>query len=140
MAAVAATHAAARCCRPAPATSARGCASRPRSTLADLAGYDLVVAADGASSQHPRAARRDATSASTVETATAKFIWFGTDYLFDGLTFVHERSPHGVFAVHGYPISDAVSTFIVETDEASWRRAGLDEFDVTQPPGPERPW
>jgi anthraniloyl-CoA monooxygenase len=28
-----------------------------------------------------------------------------------------------------------VSTFIVETDEASWRRAGLDEFDVTQPPG-----
>jgi salicyloyl-CoA 5-hydroxylase len=39
------------------------------------------------------------------------------------------------FAVHGYPISDQVSTFIVETDEASWRRAGLDEFDVTQPPG-----
>ena len=38
--------------------------------------------------------------------------------------------------MHGYPISDAVSTFIVETDEASWRRAGLDEFDVTQPPGP----
>ena len=71
-----------------------------------------------------------------VETATAKFIWFGTDYLFDGLTFVHERSQDGVFAVHGYPISDAVSTFIVETDEASWRRAGLDEFDVTQPPGP----
>ena len=44
-----------------------------------------------------------------VDTATAKFIWFGTDYLFDGLTFVHERSPDGVFAVHGYPISDRVS-------------------------------
>ena len=28
------------------------------------------------------------------------------------------------------------STFIVETDEESWRAAGLDEFDVTQPPGP----
>jgi len=60
----------------------------------------------------------------TVETATAKFIWFGTDYLFDGLTFVHELGPHGVFAVHGYPISDEVSTFIVETDEQSWRAAG----------------
>lgn len=47
----------------------------------------------------------------------------------------HERGPDGVFAVHGYPISDEVSTFIVETDEDSWRRAGLDEFDVTQPPG-----
>lgn len=71
-----------------------------------------------------------------VEVATAKFIWFGTDYLFDGLTFVHEHGPHGTFAVHGYPIGDGVSTFIVETDEETWRRAGLDEFDTAQPPGP----
>ncbi|MBW0089246.1 FAD-dependent monooxygenase [Pseudonocardia sp. KRD-184] len=102
-------------------------------TLDDLAGYDLVVAADGSSSTIRE--QLDADLGVEVETATAKFVWFGTDYLFDGLTFVHERSPDGVFAVHGYPISDRVSTFIVETDEASWRRAGLDEFDVTQPPG-----
>ncbi|QJY49388.1 FAD-dependent monooxygenase [Pseudonocardia broussonetiae] len=102
-------------------------------TLDDLAGYDLVVAADGSSSTIRE--QLDADLGVEVETATAKFVWFGTDYLFDGLTFVHERSPDGVFAVHGYPISEGVSTFIVETDEASWRRAGLDEFDVTQPPG-----
>jgi len=102
-------------------------------TLDDLAGYDLVVAADGTGSKIRQ--QLEADLGVQVETATAKFIWFGTDYLFDGLTFVHERSPDGVFAVHGYPISDAVSTFIVETDEASWRRAGLDEFDVTAPPG-----
>ncbi len=105
--------------------------------LDELRGYDLVVAADGAGSKIRGRLCDDhgADLGIEVETATAKFIWFGTDYLFDGLTFVHERSPDGVFAVHGYPISDAVSTFIVETDEASWRRAGLDEFDVTQPPG-----
>jgi 2-polyprenyl-6-methoxyphenol hydroxylase-like FAD-dependent oxidoreductase len=101
--------------------------------LDELADYDLVVAADGAGSKIRE--QLDADLGVEVETATAKFIWFGTDYLFDGLTFVHERSPDGVFAVHGYPISDEVSTFIVETDEASWRRAGLDEFDITQPPG-----
>ncbi|GAA0941245.1 FAD-dependent monooxygenase [Pseudonocardia zijingensis] len=101
--------------------------------LDDLAGYDLVVAADGTGSKIRE--RLEADLGVEVETATAKFIWFGTDYLFDGLTFVHERSPDGVFAVHGYPISDEVSTFIVETDEAAWRRAGLDEFDVTRPPG-----
>ena len=100
-------------------------------TLADLGGYDLVVAADGSGS----ALRDEVGLASMLDTATAKFIWFGTDHLFTGLTFVHERGPHGVFAVHGYPISDSVSTFIVETDEESWRAAGLDEFDVTQPPG-----
>ncbi|KAB8191663.1 2-polyprenyl-6-methoxyphenol hydroxylase [Nonomuraea phyllanthi] len=100
--------------------------------LPDLAGYDLVVAADGTGSR----IRDQLDFGGEVETAAAKFIWFGTDYLFDGLTFVHERGPDGVFAVHGYPISAEMSTFIVETDEASWRRAGLDAFDVTQPPGP----
>jgi anthraniloyl-CoA monooxygenase len=102
-------------------------------SLGSLEGFDLVVGADGTGSR-----LRDALAPAlepTVETATAKFIWFGTDYPFDGLTFVHERGPHGVFAVHGYPIGDGVSTFIVETDEESWRAAGLDEFDVTAPPG-----
>jgi salicyloyl-CoA 5-hydroxylase len=103
-------------------------------TLDDLAGYDLVVAADGTGSKIRE--QLGAGLGAEVETAAAKFIWFGTDYLFDGLTFVHERGPHGMFAVHGYPISDEMSTFIVETEEASWRRAGLDGFDVTQPPGP----
>ena len=101
---------------------------------AQLADYDLIVAADGANSRF-----RDRFADVLVpqaEVATAKFIWFGTSYLFDGLTFVHEHGPHGTFAVHGYPISDSVSTFIVETDEESWRRAGLDEFDTAQPPGP----
>jgi anthraniloyl-CoA monooxygenase len=98
------------------------------------AGYDLVVAADGANSR-----LRDRFADvfdSGVETATAKFIWLGTTYAFDGLTFVHERGPHGVFAVHGYPIGNGVSTFIVETGEDAWRGAGLDEFDVAVPPGP----
>ena len=98
------------------------------------AGYDLVVAADGANSL--MRARFPEVFGPSVVTATAKFIWFGTTYRFDGLTFVHEQSPHGVFAVHGYPIGNGVSTFIVETDERSWRAAGLDGFDVSQPPGP----
>ena len=98
------------------------------------AGYDLVVAADGANSQ--LRARFAGEFGPSVVTATAKFIWFGTTYPFGGLTFVHEQGPHGVFAVHGYPIGNGVSTFIVETDERSWREAGLDAFDAGQPPGP----
>jgi len=98
------------------------------------AGYDLVIAADGANSAVR--ARFAGVFDPSVVTATAKFIWFGTTYPFGGLTFVHEQSPHGVFAVHGYPIGGGVSTFIVETDEPSWRAAGLDGFDPAQPPGP----
>ncbi len=83
------------------------------------AGYDMVIAADGANSQ--MRARFAGVFGPSVVTATAKFIWFGTTYPFGGLTFVHEQGPHGVFAVHGYPIGNGVSTFIVETDERSWR-------------------
>lgn len=101
-----------------------------------LAGFDLVVAADGAGSSVRKQLLAAGTDLGTdLATASAKFIWFGAEYLFDGLTFVHERSEHGVFAVHGYPISDTLSTFIVETDEESWRRAGLDRFDTAAPPG-----
>jgi len=101
--------------------------------LADVVDADLVVAADGTGSTIREQLPADL--GESVETASAKFIWFGTDYLFDGLTFLHERGPHGVFAVHGYPISQTRSTFIVETDEASWRAAGLDGFDLGAPPG-----
>ena len=95
--------------------------------------FDLVVGADGTNS----AVREHLGEVGhTVETASAKFIWFGTTHLFDGLTFVHRVSEHGNFAVHGYPISNELSTFIVETDEHTWRAAGLDAFDVSQPPGP----
>ncbi|TRW45819.1 FAD-dependent monooxygenase [Georgenia yuyongxinii] len=99
-----------------------------------LDGYDVVVGCDGANSRvrEELAAQLEP----SFDEATAKFIWFGTPYMFEGLTFVHKQSPHGTFAVHGYPISADVSTFIVETDEATWRAAGLDEFDTGQPPGP----
>jgi anthraniloyl-CoA monooxygenase len=103
-------------------------------SLSELAGFDVVVAADGANSRI-----RDELGAAlghTAQSATAKFIWFGTTHLFEGLTFIHRKSEFGNFAAHAYPISEDLSTFIVETDEDTWRRAGLDEFDVTQPPGP----
>ena len=102
--------------------------------LAQLADFDLVVAADGANSNTRQQIGEEVLGHEVVE-ATAKFIWFGTTYMFDGLTFVHRQNEHGNFAAHAYPISDELSTFIVEADEQTWRNAGLDEFDPSQPPG-----
>jgi len=102
--------------------------------LSQLDGFDLIVGADGANSS-TREQLGDGLG-HTAETATAKFIWFGTSHKFKGMTFLHRKSEFGNFAVHGYPISEDLSTFIVETDEETWRKAGLDEFDVSQPPGP----
>ncbi|CAM5306501.1 FAD-dependent monooxygenase [Streptomyces coeruleorubidus] len=101
---------------------------------AELDEFDLVVVCDGANSRFRTLFADD--FGPTAEVASAKFIWFGTTYMFDGLTFVHQDGPHGVFAAHAYPISDSLSTFIVETDADSWAAAGLDAFDPSTPPGP----
>ncbi|MEC3853649.1 FAD-dependent monooxygenase [Paenarthrobacter ureafaciens] len=102
--------------------------------LKQLSDFDLIVGADGANSSTRE--QLGESLGHSAETATAKFIWFGTTYKFNGLTFVHRQSEFGNFAVHAYPISEDLSTFIVETDEETWRKAGLDEFDASQPPGP----
>lgn len=99
------------------------------------ADFDVVIGADGTNSAVRHQLEARGTLGHELDEASAKFIWFGVEHLFPGLTFLHRVSEHGNFAVHGYPISDELSTFIVETDEDTWRASGLDAFDVTQPPG-----
>jgi 2-polyprenyl-6-methoxyphenol hydroxylase-like FAD-dependent oxidoreductase len=94
---------------------------------ADLAAVDLVVAADGAGSM-TRTARQDA-FATGVETLSNKFVWYGTDKPFDTLTQTFRRNADGVFNAHHYRYTPDMSTFIVETDAASWARAGFAAMD-----------
>lgn len=99
----------------------------------ELGDFDLVVASDGSNSMIR--SQMSSVFKPSIQTAAAKFIWFGTTYRFDGLTFLFKDSPYGVFAVHGYPINDSIGTFIVETDEETWMKAKMDAFDLSQPPG-----
>jgi anthraniloyl-CoA monooxygenase len=83
---------------------------------------DLVVAADGANSGLRK--RFDFGSSSTPQ--GCKYVWFGTDLVLDAFTFVFRETEHGLFQVHAYPFDEHTSTWIVETTEQTWRRAGLD--------------
>ncbi|MGB3438239.1 MAG: FAD-dependent monooxygenase [Actinophytocola sp.] len=85
---------------------------------------DLVVAADGANSTLRRSA--DFGTSSTPQ--GCKYVWFGTDLVLDAFTFVFRETEHGLFQVHAYPFDEHTSTWIVETTEATWRRAGLDRM------------
>ncbi|GAA4936708.1 anthraniloyl-CoA monooxygenase [Actinomycetospora succinea] len=88
------------------------------------AGHDVVLAADGANSR-----TREALADRFVprrEGRTARYAWFATERPFDCFTFLIVDTPHGLFWAHIYPFDEKRSTFIVETDEATWRRAGLD--------------
>lgn len=85
---------------------------------------DLVVAADGANSLLRRRFTTEFGSSSTPQ--GCKYVWFGTDLVLDAFTFVFKDTEHGLFQVHAYPFDEHTSTWIVETTEATWRRAGLD--------------
>jgi anthraniloyl-CoA monooxygenase len=96
--------------------------------------HDLVVAADG------RGSRVRAQYASVfhpdLDQRHSKYMWLGTDRVFEAFQFFIKQTQWGTMQVHGYPYSDAGSTFIVEMHEDVWRRAGFDATEGTEfPPG-----
>jgi len=101
--------------------------------VTDLGAYadaDLVLAADGVNSfirsryaEHFRP---------QVDWRPNKFVWLGTTFPYPAFTFVFKESDHGLWRVHAYRYNASMSTFILETTEAAWRRAGLDQADEDQ--------
>ena len=91
---------------------------------------DLIVAADGVNS----AVRRERAAAfkPRLDVRPAHFVWFGTTRPFDAFTFFFVQNELGVFQAHCYRFEDGLSTFIVECDDASWRRAGFDTADSSE--------
>ncbi len=96
--------------------------------------HDLVVACDGVNST-VRARYAD-DFVPSLDPRRNKYIWFGTDLVFEAFQFFVKETEWGTMQIHGYPYSDAGSTFIVEMHEDVWRRAGLDRTEHDHfPPG-----
>ena len=95
--------------------------------------YDLVVAADGLNSV-VRTKYAD-TFAPTMDVRDCKYMWLGTDKVFDAFKFYIRETPYGVMQIHGYPFDASGSTFIIEMNSAVWREAGFEKFaaDATAP-------
>jgi 2-polyprenyl-6-methoxyphenol hydroxylase-like FAD-dependent oxidoreductase len=87
---------------------------------------DLVVGADGVNSFVRRVHEKQFRP--KVEMLTNKFAWYGTRQVFECLTLTFRESEHGAFVAHHYRYSPRMSTFLVECDAATWRRAGLDRM------------
>jgi anthraniloyl-CoA monooxygenase len=99
-----------------------------------MATHDLVVAGDGINSA-VRTKYADQFGASE-EPRRAKYMWLGTDTVYDAFKFFIKETEWGVMQVHAYPMDDRSSTFIVEMDEDVWRQAGFDKVDAASlPPG-----
>ncbi len=101
--------------------------NRAVASLDQLADADLIVGADGVNSLVRKVYAAELGASLTY--MNNRFAWFGTTKVFDTLTQTFRHTPIGDFNAHHYRYAPGRSTFIVETDEESFRRAGFEKME-----------
>jgi anthraniloyl-CoA monooxygenase len=88
---------------------------------------DLIIASDGISSRIR--GNYESVFKPDIAVRPNRYIWLGTNKLFDAFTFAFEKTEHGWFQAHIYKFDERTTTFIVECPEAVWQAHRLDEAD-----------
>lgn len=87
---------------------------------------DLVIASDGINSRirnkYPESYQPD------IDERNCRFVWLGTKKVFDAFNFIFVENEHGWFQAHAYRFEDGLSTFIVETPNETWEKAGIENM------------
>lgn len=99
-------------------------------SLDRLAGYDLIVAADGLNSLVRRSFEGD--FGASVSYSANKFAWYGTSKRFETLSQTFVETDRGAFNAHHYRYSPDMSTFLVECDRTTWLRYGFADKTVEE--------
>ncbi|MDD1500924.1 bifunctional salicylyl-CoA 5-hydroxylase/oxidoreductase [Agrobacterium sp. CNPSo 3708] len=92
----------------------------------DFPDADLVIASDGFNSK-VRNRYPDVFEPDLVKRPN-RYIWLGTNKLFDAFTFDFRKTDHGWFQAHIYKFDENTSTFIVETTEKAYEDHGLGQM------------
>jgi anthraniloyl-CoA monooxygenase len=92
--------------------------------------YDLVIGSDGVNST--TRSKYESHFNPRIDVRTNRFIWLGTKIKLDAFTFGFKETPWGWFNLHAYQFNEEWATFIVETPEETWLKAGIDKMDPDQ--------
>ncbi|TQF41879.1 salicylyl-CoA 5-hydroxylase [Bradyrhizobium sp. UNPF46] len=95
-----------------------------------FADADLILLADGINSRF-REKYVDHFQPE-VDLRTNKFAWMGSTRPLDAFTFIFQETEWGPFIAHAYQYEAGHSTWIFETDPATFERAGLTGLNETQ--------
>jgi anthraniloyl-CoA monooxygenase len=90
----------------------------------EISDCDLIVGADGLKSM-VREVQRDQ-FLTKIEQRHNKYIWYGTSKSFNALTMMFRPHEDGLYIAHAYKFEPTMSTFIVECDESTWKKAGFE--------------
>ena len=91
---------------------------------------DLVVIADGINSKL-RSKYADHFQPS-VDLRPNKFTWLGSTRPLDAFKYFFRETPAGIILAHCYQYEADRSTWVIETDEATWRNFGFDAMSETE--------
>src|ERR1700760_2740804 len=97
---------------------------------ARFADADLVVLADGINSRFRE--KHAAHFEPKVDLRSNVFAWMGSTRPLDAFTFIFQETEWGPFIAHAYQYEAGRSTWIFETDPATFERAGLMGLSETQ--------
>jgi len=98
--------------------------------VAQLGECDLVVAADGANSAI-RTKYKEFFEPE-LDVRPNMLAWYGTTQLFQALSLIFRQNEDGLVISHTYQFSPTHSTFLVEVDPETFRKAGLDRMSEAE--------
>ena len=98
--------------------------------LARFADSDLVVAADGINSRI-REQHKDHFQPS-VDLRPNKFTWLGSTKPLDAFKYFFRETPEGIILAHCYQYEAGRSTWVIETDEATWSNFGFERMSEAE--------
>jgi len=98
--------------------------------LDEFADSDLVVIADGINSKI-RSKYADHFQPS-VDLRPNKFTWLGSTRPLDAFKYFFRETPEGIILAHCYQYEADRSTWVIETDEATWRNFGFDAMSESE--------
>jgi 2-polyprenyl-6-methoxyphenol hydroxylase-like FAD-dependent oxidoreductase len=99
-------------------------------SIDQLAGYDLIVAADGLNSLVRRSFEGD--FGTSLSYSANKFAWYGTTKRFETLSQTFVKTELGAFNAHHYRYSPDMSTFLVECDLPTWQAYSFADKTIEQ--------
>ncbi|AXG74668.1 bifunctional salicylyl-CoA 5-hydroxylase/oxidoreductase [Flavobacterium arcticum] len=94
--------------------------------LSQFSDSDIIVAADGINSNIREKYADD--FGTEVQMKSNRFVWMGSTRPLDAFTYFFRSTPYGTFVAHTYQYEEGMSTWIFETTDETWQKAG---FDVT---------
>jgi anthraniloyl-CoA monooxygenase len=98
--------------------------------LEEFPDSDLIVVADGINSKIREKYKEHFQP--SVDLRPNKFTWLGSTRPLDAFKYFFRETPEGIILAHCYQYEADRSTWVIETDETTWRNFGFDKLSETE--------